>query len=283
MDIYFNPYPKPTDNIKQAIACALGTANALGCLSKLIGKGEIVSVESNTITDCIIYFDKGISQYFKNLLISANSVDKKKLIGLMQACLKGRIIANESSDAWVVFGIGVSAPVLTQAAKSGAVSLTIPTSPGWDVDCIKFEGREEQLFNIWGQKDLSTIHKHYIKSINSARDRFAMQFNATYCDGALNTAPNEKYWDSYKFFTQMEKAKNRNFEIDNDLLVNIGDTKKHGVLYELRCYGDGWRIFFACDHGSKDKLLIGGFFPKGTLREQNKKIEQAIDRINTHF
>jgi putative component of toxin-antitoxin plasmid stabilization module len=59
----------------------------------------------------------------------------------------------------------------------------------------------------------------------------------------------------------MEKAKKRKYEVDDNLLKNVADTK-HGLLLELRIYGPGHRIFFVHREGMSPEVLIGGFYQK---------------------
>lgn len=151
------------------------------------------------------------------------------------------------------------------------------------MDCIRFDGHDAKLLNIWGQEDLSAIHNHYFSSLQNVRERFSVQFNLAYCAGALSDAPEEKLWGAYQFFAQMEKAVKSRFYIDDALIKNVGATIKHGALLELRCYGPGWRIFFARKNGSGEELLLGGFYRKtGSKREQNIEIGKALNRINKY-
>jgi len=281
MEIYFNPYPSPAQSAGQALACAVGAADALLRLQKQIDQVNTISEEGYTLTEFVLFCQGDIGQYFQTLLASASPTDKRKLIGLMRTFGKGERIVDIDANNWVVCNLGIEAPILAHAAKMGAVALTIPTSAGWDIDCINFVGRTESLQNIWGQANLTALHNHYLASLQNVHARFSAQFNAVYCTGALSTAPNKKDWDSYKFFIQMERAKKSNFDVDDNLIKNVGRTK-HGVLLELRCYGAGWRIFFVCT--ATKELVIGGFYQKGTGtdRGQNKEIENAITRINNH-
>ena len=126
--------------------------------------------------------------------------------------------------------------------RNNALSLTIPTSPGWDNDYITFEGRDDLLPNLWGQQDLTHIMDYYANSLQDAHERFASRYTAAYCAGALNDAPERGLWENYGFFRSMDKARERKYHVDDHIIKSVGNAK-YGPLLELRCYGSGWRVF----------------------------------------
>jgi hypothetical protein len=286
MEIYYNPYPDPATREQEALVCIIKTADALTELKKQIGATTTVTGENHRLMAHVIVRKGSVSLYFQNMLTYASNNEKQKLIFLMQVFASGRVLEESElmdDDNWIVRDLGVSAPILAHAVKKDAISLTIPTSPGWDVDFIHFEGRSDCLINIWGQSDLTEICKHYLSLLKASDERFASQFNATYCAGALNAAPEGHLWDRCGFFRDMKKAKSNGYTIDNILIKNVGNTEKHGALLELRCRLEEWRIFFVCVDGIKDTLLIGGFYKKGgSKQEQDREINQAVKRINLH-
>jgi hypothetical protein len=71
----------------------------------------------------------------------------------------------------------------------------------------------------------------------------------------------------------------RGYKADGDLIRDVEYTK-HGRLCELRCYGSGWRIFFVHCKNYGGKLLIAGFYPKGSSINQHKEIQEACVRVN---
>jgi len=211
--------------------------------------------------------------------------ERDKLLLLLELFSKGQVIEERAIvgvENWIVSLIGTAAPMLELAAKNKAMILTIPTEPEWRTDIINFEGRREELHNLWGQKDISALRDHCVNALEDAHDRFCIQFHAEFCDGALNDAPHQSLWERYSFFTNMWRAKKRNYSVDNKLLKNVGQTNC-GILFELRCLSDGQRIFFVYRAGCSPEILVGGFYQKSESKSQNEAIETAKGRINQHL
>jgi hypothetical protein len=185
-------------------------------------------------------------------------------------------------EDWIVASVGAAAPILELAAKEEAIALTLATESVWRVDPLTFEGRSEHLHNLWGQDDLSGIVEHCIRSLADAEERFAHQFSAEFCDGALSTAPAGLQWESCKFFHYMQRASERSYEVDYKLIKNVGSTK-YGPLLELRCYESAYRIFFAYRKDVYPAVLIGGFYHKGEGGAgQNDAIRNACERVDAY-
>jgi hypothetical protein len=184
-------------------------------------------------------------------------------------------------ENWLVANIGAPAPLLEMAAKNKAIALTVPTACEWRVDVIEFEGREERLHNLWGQKDLSLLREHCVDFIANVPERYSARYNAFFCDGALNSAPNSSLWETLGLFGNMDKAKERGYEVDGNLIKNVGDTK-HGTLLELRCYGAGHRMFFVFRRNAAPEILVGGFDHKSGGAAQDKAIQDATRRVDSY-
>ena len=289
MEMYFNPYPGAAKTEEEGINLAIGTADALIRLQKecsSISLSSIVSEMDGDLPPSKFVLFRGINIDFSitSILHKTTKVEHTKLLLLLQFFSKGKIIDNKdlfNLEDWVVSGIGASAPMLELAAKKKAVALTIPTEPEWRVDKIEFNDRQETLHNLWGQEDLSIIKNYCIESLQNIPERFAVQFDAEYCPGALNSAPKAALWEKLGYFQIMERAKKRNYQIDNNLIKNVADTK-YGDLLELRIYSAGHRLFFVYRKDCSPEILIGGFYQKNESLSQNEAIQNAKKCIDDY-
>ena len=129
-------------------------------------------------------------------------------------------------------------------------------------------------------ENIDDLKDYIINSIGDSVERFAIRYDAMYCGSALDNAPENHQWDRYGFFKAMDRAKERGYTVDDDLIRDVGSTNL-GRLYELRCYGEGWRIFFVSRKKSEKKVLIAGFYHKGgSAQSQNRAIREACNRVN---
>jgi hypothetical protein len=285
METYFNPYPKPAASYIEGYSCLIRTVDTwLHLFNELKEKNrmlENVADETDNLSAHVIFIRDDIPNYMQQIVSAAQASDKNKLITFLQMLSKGKkinIAEHPDIEHWVVKELEINAPLLELAVKRNGIAVTIPTSQGWAVDLIEFNGHNEKLPNLWGQAEISALMAHYISSLENAKERFAFRFNASFCDGALNDAPDVRDWDKYGFFIKMEKAKQRNYIVDNDLLSDVGRTIL-GRLCELRCYGEGRRIFFV---RIKSNILIAGFYSKASGISQEQAIQKAIKRVNRH-
>ena len=287
MEIYFNPYPGVVKTEEEGIRLAIMTADSLSRLKK--GCSGIVLSASVSEPEVELPPSKFILVRSKNseftigsLIFKTGNVEREKLRSLLELFSRGRIINNDDIlkvDNWIVSVIGTSAPMLELAAKNKAIVLTIPTEQEWRIDIINFDNRHEILHNLWGQNDISIIIKHCLDSISNNPDRFCIQFNAKFCTGALNSAPNPLLWDNFGYFQTMDRVKKRNYMVDDKLLKIVANTK-YGFLLELRMYGSGHRIFFLHQKDNSPEIIIGGFYQKNETLSQNDAIQQAKKRID---
>ena len=287
MEIYFNSYPGAAKTEEEGIRLAIMTADSLsrlkkGCsgvvLSARVSEPEVELPPSKFI----LVRSKNSEFTIGSLIFKTGNVEREKLRSLLDLFSRGRIIISDDIrkvDNWIVSTIGTSAPMLELAAKNKAIALTIPTEQEWRIDVIKFDNRHEILHNLWGQDDISIIIKHCLDSISYNPDRFCVQFNAKFSTGALNSAPNPLLWDNFGFFQTMERAKKRNYVVDDKLIKNVADTK-YGSLLELRMYGSGHRIFFVHQKDNSPEIIIGGFYQKNEALNQDDAIQQAKKRID---
>ena len=278
MEFYFNPYPAPAESIDDAKCCAVRTANALTRLMKETSDIKIMAEACAKPGGFVVHRQCGADYDLGSIIWAADGRDQDSLRLLLRILTNGQIFEiTDEPEQWVAAETHVSVPVLTYAAKQCAAALTIPTSPGWDTDCIAFENRNEILHNLWGQEDLTSLNNHCVQAISNAVERFRVKYSAEYCVGALAEAPDEHRWEQYGFFISMNRAHNRQYEVDNNILKSVGNTSK-GKLLELRCCNNsGWRIFFV--HYNQ-KLHIGGFYSKNGGVSQDSAIQTACKRIN---
>jgi len=278
MELYFNPYPDAAESEEAFLGHAIRTIDALKLLDKTM-KLTAVSAKNKALTDIVLYRESGAPCWFQKVLNKTRGANHEQLRFLLLKLTSGQILESlpdEDELDWLLTDIGIRAPILVYAAKRDAISLTIPTTPGWNMDVLRFEGRSEVLPNLWGQQDISSLKAHCICSLPSAKERFAIEFKAAYCDGALANAPDERLWEEYGFFETMRRAQSRGYAAVKPHIEDVRGTKK-GRLLELRCLGTGWRIFFVC---SGQAILIAGFYPKKNIREQSREIQEACNRIN---
>jgi putative component of toxin-antitoxin plasmid stabilization module len=292
MELYFNPYPGPAKNETDGIHCAVELAGALSRLKKelqsisLIGRFPEEQIEVKP-SDFVLVRTSVTELRLKDILSKALPADRVKLQLLLHIFSRGQIIDTEvlnSVENWIITSIDTAAPILEIAAKNKAVALTIPTEDIWRNDVLSFQNRLETLHNLWGQTDITRIVEHCIDSLRNAGERFSMQFNAIYCPGSLNDAPNTAEWERYGYFSAMQKAKERAYQVDNNLIKNkdMPKTKKYGSLLELRIYAPGHRIFFVRRKGTFPEILIGGFYQKNESMSQNESIQNAKKRIDDY-
>ena len=289
MELYFNPYPGAVQSIETGTQLIVDVADALHRLEKdlqnipLTGKFADFDVRPSNF---ILVREARGDFRIQDIIFKVKSQNHEKLQLLLLKFSKGKVIdSNEMNDIenWVVSNIGAPAPILEFAAKNKAIALTIPTELEWRVDRIEFNERDEFLHNLWGQEDLSQLKDHCVNALTNVPERFSARYGAKFCDGALNSAPAYHLWERLGFFQNMDKAKEREYEVDSDLVKNVGDTK-YGTLLELRCHGQGQRIFFVFRKNANPRILVGGFDRKSGGVNQNAAIKDACERINkTHF
>jgi hypothetical protein len=220
-----------------------------------------------------------------DVLFKLKGCDRDKVKLLLELFSRGKVIEPddlEDIENWVAENIGAAVPLLEIAAKRGAIALTVSTEPEWRIDVIKFLQKEEALHNLWGQDDITALKTHCINSLRNIKERFTFRFGAVFCEGSLNSAPHESLWEKIGFFRQMEKARKRGYSIDSDLIKNVGSTR-FGTLLELRCFGEGHRIFFvSLSHGDVSRVLVGGFYRKNGGAAQDASIDDARGRIDSY-
>jgi putative component of toxin-antitoxin plasmid stabilization module len=293
MEIYFNPYPGAVKNEADGIQCALQAADALSRLRKDIQNVPLVCISPGEDIDkspsrFILIRDAGTELRLGDIFHKVTTSDRPKLQLLLHMFSRGQVIelaAMHTINNWTLANIDIPVPILELAAKNKAMTLTIPTEDLWRVDILRFENRTETTHNLWGQEDISGIVKHCIDSIENAIERFKARFDVEFCDGALNAAPDGSSWESFGYFTAMNKAKECNYRVDNDLIKNnaMPKTKQYGSLLELRMKGPGHRIFFVQRKELSPEILIGGFYQKNESMSQNEAIQNAKKRIDDYI
>ena len=296
MDIYFNPYPGAARTEDEGLHLAVSTADALlrlqkGCVGVILSGNTLELDFELPPSKFVLVRNKEQDSTIGSLIYKTGNVEREKLRLLLDLFSKGKIISNDELlkvDNWIVSAIGTSAPMLELAARNNAIALTIPTELEWRIDLIRFDERpNDTLHNLWGQVDISAIISHCLDSISNYPERFCAQFNAIFCTGVLNSAPNPLLWDNFGIFHTMEKAQKRNYYVDNDLIKYVQGTErtKFGPLLELRCKGSGYRLLFIYRKDNSPEIIIGGFYKKGTgddSKAQNEAIQQANKRINDY-
>jgi hypothetical protein len=289
MDMYFNPYPGAAKSIEDGTKLLVKTADTFYRLKDalqnitLSGASPDARVDTTPSQFILIREPEGSFYGIKDVLFKLNYSDRTKVKLLLELFSRGKVIEPEDiedTENWVAEIIGAGVPLLEIAAKCGAIALTVPTEPEWRVDTIKFLRQNKSLHNLWGQDGIEVLKEHCINSLRNATKRFAVRFGAVFCDGSLNSAPDECLWEKIGFFSQMEKARKRGYEVDDDLIKNVGSTK-FGTLLELRCYGEGHRILFVLlNRGDAPRVLVGGFYRKSGGADQNAAIVDARKRVN---
>ena len=282
MEIYFNPYPDPVETREKGLECAILAADAFFKLKNEFKKEltlHFSEIDSNLSPSHFVI----VKDVNSELNIGSFFNEKKykdKLLLLMSFLSKGQVVDAKGisqTEDWIPSVIDMPTPVLELAARKKAITFTIPTEDKWCIDVLSFINRPETLHNLWGQNDISAIKSHCIVSLQNSLERFTIQFNAVFCPGALNSAPNTMLWDNLGFFQIMERAQKRDYKADDDLIKNTeGDSRtKYGPLLELRVKRSGYRIFFVYRKGHSNEILIGGFYKKG-VGEDRKAQNQAI-------
>jgi hypothetical protein len=292
MELYFNPYPGAVKNTEDGIGLVIKMADTLSRLLRDLQHKHIQCDGRFAEFDCspsdfIIIREKDIHYRISDVIYKIDKTDNKsreKVKLMLILFSKGKVIKSEeigNLENWTVKNVGAVAPILEIAAKKGAISLTIPTEPAWRICLIEFENRAETLHNLWGQDDISSLKDHCIKYISNVKERFKVRYDAHFCDSSLNSAPDLNRWERFGFFENMDKAKARGYKVDSKLIKSIGNTK-YGNLLELRCFGEGHRIFFAYIKDATPQILIGGFFQKNRGVNQAQAIKDANTRINNY-
>ena len=289
MELYFNPYPGAAKKEEEGLSLAIAAVDALSRLQKECGSIQLTSGFSETGGD--LPPSKFVLVRDSNNVLNIGSFFNKKeyrdkLLYLLVFFSKGRIINTDEilqADDWILSILGTPAPVLELAAKNKAIALTIPTEKEWRVDILNFTGRQEKLHNLWGQEDISAIIKHCLEANKDIPDRFKIQFNADFCSGALNSAPDSALWEKMGFFKTMENAKKVNYRPCVRFIKSAQvDKTKHGSLLELRCMGSGHRIFFVYRENCSPEILIGGFYQKNESQSESEAIKMAKKRIDEY-
>ena len=293
MEIYFNPYPDPAETKEKGLERVILAADVFFKLKKEFSKEltlHFSAIDSNLSPSHFVI----VRNVNSDLNISSYLNEKKyknKLLLLMAFLSTGRVVDAKDinqTENWIPSVMDIPAPVLELAAKKKAIAFTIPTEDKWCVDLLNFKNRSETLHNLWGQEDISAIKSYCFESLQNSLERFSMQFNAVFCPGALNSAPNSALWDNLGFFEIMERAKKRDYMADKDLIKKTeGDTRtKYGPLLELRVKREiHYRIFFVNRKGQSPEILIGGFYKKGVgddQKAQNEAIGNAKNSINKY-
>jgi putative component of toxin-antitoxin plasmid stabilization module len=287
VEIYFNPYSGASRDEREGLRCVIEAADAFVRMKREL---QNITLSARFANDeappsrFVLVRLAGMEFGIRDIFYKTALHDRLKIQLLLQTFSTGKVLDKQdikAVDNWVITNMGVPAPVLEIAAKNKAVALTIPTELEWRCDILHFQNRNEILHNLWGQPDVSSIVKHGVDLLENAEKRFSAYFGAAFCDAALNDAPHPVNWDNLGYFTTMEKAKKRRYEVDGNLIKNVADTK-HGPLLELRIYGPGHRIFFVYRKGMSPEMLIGGFYQKNQAASQSDAITNAQKRINEY-
>ena len=289
MEIYFNPYPGAAHDAGSAAALVVGLAKALHRLRRELPENILSGSHADDDippSHFVIVRNTECGEYgISNIISRVGGLEReyiRYLLLMLSTGKKFRLSEANNIENWLLKEIEAPAPILEIAAKNGAIALTIPTEEYWRTDLIEFDARSETLHNLWGQDDVSALINHCVDSLENSVERFSHKYGAKFCEGALNSAPDHKYWERLGFFRSMDRARERNYMVDSNLIKNTKSTKptKYGALLELRCYGSGQRIFFTVINEGGTKPLIGGFYHKSGGLSQNEAIENAIERIN---
>jgi hypothetical protein len=290
MELYFNPYPGAAESEEEGINLAVAAADALSRLQNEYNS-ELYPKTPDTTVDLkpskfILVRNLGLVLSIGNIIYKTGNEKREKLRKLLSFFNNGKIIDENELihvDDWILSILGTPAPVLELAAKNKAIALTIPTEKEWRVDILNFTGRQEKLHNLWGQEDISAIIKHCLEANKDIPDRFKIQFNADFCSGALNSAPDSALWEKLGFFKTMENAKKVNYRPCVRFIKSAQvDKTKHGSLLELRCMGSGHRIFFVYRENCSPEILIGGFYQKNESQSESEAIKMAKKRIDEY-
>lgn len=280
LNIYFNPYPGISADKESARGCLLSTAKSFKQFSDRI-KLKAHDPEGQDAIKCFRLFqDKHGAYYTPTQFIHKFSGKDRALVTyLFRSIDKGSRLNNDAlsiCEDLVLKGFDCAAPVLEYALKNDGIALTISDDNDWKCDFFYFIDRTEELPNIYGQSNCSPLfdwisswEKRNATFIEILEDRFKMLF----APGAFNNInPNRQ--EEIGIIDAFEKKQHTDYAVDNDLIKSF--KTKHGLIFELRIYEEGARVFFSL-HDYRP--VVGGFYRKSCSIDQNKAGEQAAKRL----
>ncbi len=283
LNVYFNPYPGISTDKESAKDCLLSTAKSFKQLSDHI-KIKAHDPEGWDAVKCFRMFMDNHGAYYTptQFIHELSGKDRALVTFLFRSIDKGSILYNDAlslCEDLALKGFGCAAPVLEYALRNDGMALTISDDNDWKCDFFYFIGLTEELPNIHGQSDCSPLigwisswEKRNATFIEILENRFKILF----APGAFNSiTPNRQ--EENGIIEAFEKKKDKNFYVDNDIIKSF--NTKHGLIFELRSYEEGVRVFFSLHN---QRPVIGGFYRKSCSISQNKAGEQAAKRLKNN-
>lgn len=129
MEIYFNPYPAPAQDRKQALALAIKTSDAF---HKLHGQiKNVIAEENHTLRSFVLFHEGNSGRYFEDAFRLAEKKDKEKLVLLMMAFSRGTVakLSFGDDDNWVVRYLGGGGPDPGLCGEKGGCRINNPDIP----------------------------------------------------------------------------------------------------------------------------------------------------------
>ncbi len=282
--VFFNPYPGKAADYEAGKRSLLATVNAYWKLFK----NKQVKANNPDGNDCIRSFllaeDKQGAWYYPFDLLKPRQYSgrERDLIKLFLVMIdKGsRVKIDDLSICknWELCDLNFAAPILEYALRQDGMAITISDDNDWKTDFFSFIGQPNELPNIHGQNDHSSL-QDWIQKWNNRNLLFQssleQNFNILFCKGARN-ACFPSISEQRGINKALNHAKKSGYEITGDL-IKVFKTR-YGNIRELRSYSDGVRIFFVLKNR---RPVIGGFYRKSASISQNKAGDQAAKRLNS--
>lgn len=284
LEVFFNPYPAPIDDIEVAKECILNTARGFKEISDSVvetaafgGDGAQDSISCWTLTRT----PEGAEHTIASVLHQLSDEERILVSWYLLKFSRGHVCTQDQLTPCaecVLTDCGLPATLLAYAGKQGGMASTISDDDDWLVDFYQFEDEDYLVPNAYGQEDLTSLIE-WITNWKNANIEFEQRlrtdFDADFCSGALNSFSNSA--DQNNIIEAFGDARARNYAIDNNLLKPV--KYKKWAMLELRSYCDGSRVFFVLERGNP---LITGFYRKSEAISQDKAIKRAALRLRDH-
>ncbi len=283
LNIYFNPYPGISKDKEAAKTCLLSTAKSFKQVSDHINI-KMNDPEGRDSIKCFSLFqdNRGVCYTPARFIHEFAGKNRALVSFLFTKITNGKILYNDAlsiCEDLVLKEFGFAAPALEYALRNDGIALTISDDNDWKCDFFCFIGHPGNLPNIHGQSDCSPLFDwiRLWENRNAAfREILENRFNIIFAPGALNTIiPTQK--EEKRIIEAFEKKKSTNYTVDHDILKSF--NTKHGLIFELRIYEEGTRVFFSMHD---QKPVIGGFYRKSASISQTKAAEQAAKRLKNN-
>lgn len=289
--VIFNPYPNAASREVDALDHAWRAARNLRHLSQNLDGSQSPRASLQALTGemcdslqgCVLFkHESGEHITLPALLqrIKSKKEQFEAIRWLLTFFSKGNSIAASSltpHDATTLEDAELPVPLLGYAAARGGIAATISADSSWHQDYFSLRNPHAKVLNVSSNSNQEILEgwvKEWLQHNLDFMEYLETRFKVCFYKGARHTVPPKEFHAGLQ--EAFEKAQDRSYACDGDLIKFLNTGSSCPSLLELRAYGDGARAFFRLQDG---RPYIAGFYTKGQAISQSKAIRQAAQRM----